>query len=115
MAPQTIPDVLVLVAPFIVSLVSGIIGQAKFPAWGNAVITGLVIVGVSVLAVFVGGAKFTSNILEDFVLVAGYISALAYGPFKPLQNYLILGPNSQLPAVRAPADSPNGVNRPTPL
>lgn len=102
MPPQTIPDVIVLIAPFLVSLISGIIGQAKFPAWGNAIITGVVILGVSVLSVFVGGAKFTNNLVEDFVLVTGYVAALAYGPFKPLQNYLILGPTSQLPAVRAP-------------
>jgi hypothetical protein len=99
--PQVvIPDVIVMIAPLIVAVLSGWIGQAHFPAWANAAIAGAVILVISVLAVFVGGASFTNNLVEDFLLVAAYITAVMYGPLRPLHTFLILGPESQLPAAR---------------
>lgn len=95
-----LPDVITFISPVIVAALSGWLGQAHFPAWANALIALGVLVGVTVLCVFVAGARFTGNVAVDSVLILTYATALMYGPFRVIQKYLILGPASQYPALR---------------
>lgn len=95
-----LPDLITFISPIIVAALSGWIGQAHFPAWANALIALGVIVAVTFLCIFVAGARFTGNVATDTVLVLTYATALMYGPFRVIQKFLILGPDSQLPSVR---------------
>lgn len=110
MSTAIIPDVVVGITPFIVTALSGWIGQAHWPDWANATVAGAVILVTSVLCVFVAGASFTSNLVEDFMLVAGYMTAAMYGPLRPLHKYLILGPQPSpaAPPVVIPGVTPIG-------
>jgi hypothetical protein len=102
MPPAVIPDAVVGVTPFIVTALSGWIGQAHWPDWANACVAGGVILAVSLICVFVAGASFTSNLVEDFLIVAGYMTAVMYGPLRPLHKYLIVGPQPAPTPVVAP-------------
>lgn len=94
-----LPDSLAIIAPVLAAILSGWLGQAHFKAWLNAVIAGAVIILLAVVSVIIG-ARFTGNVIFDAVLIATYAVAWMYGPLRVIQKYLILGPASQMPAVR---------------
>lgn len=98
-ALPVIPDTITFAAPVIVALLSGWLGQAHFPAWANALIALGVLFVVTIGCILIG-ARFTGDPVVDTILVLTYATALMYGPFRVIQKYLILGPSSQLPAVR---------------
>lgn len=114
-----IPDTITVIAPILAAALSGWIGQAHFPAWANALIALGVLIAVSVLCVLIG-ARFTGNVAIDITIVLTYATALMYGPFRVIQKFLILGPESQAPAIRqasvvpspAPLPSPEGTDHP---
>ena len=85
----TLPQSLIVILPLIVTAIAGFLGKDTLPAWLNAIIVAIVIAGLSVAAVIMSGAALSPNPLTDFMIFAGYCTALIASPIlKPLLEKL---------------------------
>ena len=84
-----IPQAFTVVLPILVTPLVGWLNNPRMPEWLRCLIAAVIIVAVSVLwAVYVHA--FTSNLIEDFVLIASYCSVLGTTLLLPLYKMALI-------------------------